>query len=316
MFWKTAKQSSQTAGNVDTAAKQKSKFSNIRTLLFKIQNGGEVRDDFSSTKETGLPESIRPVTIAAMNQKGGCGKTTTVVNLSAALAEQGYRVLVVDMDPQAHASLGLGVASEHFRRSIRDLLLDREVTFGDVMRSTPVANLDILPSSIDLAAAQMDLANLSRGEMALRHCLLPIEKNYDFIFIDCPPTLNLLTLNALCYAKKVLVPVQTHYYALEGMKELFRTIEAMRARFNTELEILGILATLFDKRMSIAGEMLQELRNYFSDSMFETVIHTNVKLIEAPMVQQPITVYAPQSKAAHDFVQLAEEVLRLVTRQN
>ena len=316
MFWKpgnigdTAKQSSQTTVN------QKGRFSNIRALLFGIQNGKGRARDFSAEPETGLPEALRPVTIATMNQKGGCGKTTTVVNLSAALAEQGYRVLVVDMDPQAHASLGLGVALEHFRRSVRDLLLDRNVTFGDVMRSTAVANLDVLPSSIDLAPAQMDLANLSRGEMALRRGLAQVEKNYDFIFIDCPPTLNLLTLNALCYAKKVLVPVQTHYYALEGMKELFKTIETVRARFNAELEVLGILATLFDQRVAIAEEMLQELRNYFSAQMFETVIHTNVKLIEAPMVQQPITVYAPQSKAARDFVGLAEEVVRLVTKQD
>lgn len=304
MFWKP-----ESAGG---GVKQKSKLSNIRSLLFGIRNRNQLDQNFSS--ETGLPETIRPVTIAIMNQKGGCGKTTTVVNLSAALAEQGYRVLVVDMDPQAHASLGLGITLEHFRRSVRDLLLDRNVTFGDVMRSTQVANLDVLPSSVDLAPAQMDLANLPRGEMALRRALAHVEKKYDFIFIDCPPTLNLLTLNALCYAKKVLIPVQTHYYALEGMKELFKTIETVRARFNSELEILGILATLFDKRVAIAEEMLQELRNYFSATMFEMVIHTNVKLIEAPMVQQPITVYAPQSKAAKDFVGLAEEVVRLVTK--
>ncbi|OGX03213.1 MAG: hypothetical protein A3G87_02775 [Omnitrophica bacterium RIFCSPLOWO2_12_FULL_50_11] len=249
-----------------------------------------------------------------MNQKGGCGKTTTVVNLSAALAKGGYRVLVVDMDPQAHASLGLGVRLEAFRRSIYEFLLDDDTTFGDVMRSTSIRGLDVLPSAMKLSEAQLELANIPRGESALKRALKAVEHDYDFIFVDCPPTLNLLTLNALVYAGKVLIPVQTHYYALEGMKELFRTIEAVRKRFNPNLEILGILATLFDQRVTIAVDMLGALRDHFKRQMFETVIHTNVKLIEAPMLREPVISYAPRSSAANDFYCLATEVLDAVTK--
>ncbi|OGW79433.1 MAG: hypothetical protein A3G33_03560 [Omnitrophica bacterium RIFCSPLOWO2_12_FULL_44_17] len=251
-----------------------------------------------------------------MNQKGGCGKTTTVVNLSAALAIKGGKVLVVDLDPQAHATLGLGVSVDKLQRSVYDLLVNPNVVFGDVMRPCQIPGLHILPSASRLASAQLELADIQAGEQALRSKLQNVQQHYDFILLDCPPTLNLLTLNALCYASKVLIPVQTHYYALEGMKELFRTIESVKQQFNPGLETLGILATLYDKRIKIAEEVLHALRDYFGSQMFKTVIHNNVKLIESPMVQQSVITYAPTSLGAIEYQQLAEEVLALVTKSN
>ncbi|MBI4372121.1 MAG: ParA family protein [Candidatus Omnitrophica bacterium] len=276
------------------------------------QNG---HSDLESKQER-LPVHLRPVAISVMNQKGGCGKTTTAVNLSAALAMKGFRVLVVDMDPQAHASLGFGITVEEFRRSVYDLLVDPDAKFGDVMRSTNISGLEVLPSSIRLSSAQLDLANVTRGETALKRSLRHVDKEYDFIMIDCPPTLNLLTLNTLAYASKVLIPVQTHYYALEGMKELFKTIEAVRNRFNPNLEILGILATLYDRRIGVASEMLEALRDYFKSQMFQTVINSSAKLVETPMVHEPVISYAPKSGAAGDFNRLAAEVIHLVTKEN
>jgi chromosome partitioning protein len=284
----------------------KSLFSGIPGISSDVENGSaEVARGTVS-----LPMYLRPMVISIMNQKGGCGKTTTVVNLAASLAQTGYRVLVIDMDPQAHASLGLGVDLEEFRRSIYDLLVDPNTTFGDVMHSTKLDYLDVLPASMRLSGAQLELANLPRGEASLKRALKRAERDYDFILIDCPPTLNLLTLNALVYSKKVLIPIQTHYYALQGMKELFKTLEAVRKRFNSKLEVLGILATLYDKRVTIAAEMLDALRDHFKTQMFETVINNNVKFIEAPMVREPVVSYAPQSSAADDINRLADEVIQ------
>lgn len=295
--------------------KKRSSFQSFLDYLRGAQ--GEIVSGSGETQfQKRLSVHLRPVAVTVMNQKGGCGKTTTVVNLSAAMALQGYRILVVDMDPQAHASLGFGVSVNHLRRSVYDMLLNDKIAFEDIVTPSGIDGLDLLPSTIRLSAAQLELANISRGEMVLKRCLKRVDKNYDFVFIDCPPTLNLLTLNALCYASKVIIPIQTHYYALDGMKELFRTINAVRSQFNPQLDVLGILATLFDKRIQIAVDMLEALRDYFKTQMFETVIHHNVKLIEAPMVQKPVVSYAPGSAAADDFQRLAQEVVALVTKEN
>jgi len=292
------------------------KWFNFKELFFGIQQENGNGNGAKEAERTALPVYLRPVVVATMNQKGGCGKTTTVVNLSAALAKEGYRVLVADMDPQAHASLSLGVVLGEYHRSIYDLMLDENTKFGDIIHATSIRGLDVLPSSMKLSGAQMELANAPRGESALKRCLRDAEKHYDFVFIDCPPTLNMLTLNALVYAKKVLVPVQTHYYALEGMKELFRTIEAVRKRFNPSLEILGILATLFDKRVTIAVDMLGALNEHFKTQMFQTVINMNVKLIEAPMARESVITYAPKSAASRNYRALAGEVIGAVVRAN
>jgi chromosome partitioning protein len=193
-------------------------------------------------------------------------------------------------------------------------LLNDQISFDHVVCSTDVDRLDVLPSSIRLSTAQLELAHISRGELMLKRVLKDVDGNYDFIMIDCPPTLNLLTLNALCYSTKVIIPVQTHYYALDGMKELLRTVNAVRSQFNPQLNVLGILATLFDKRIRIAIEMLDALRDYFKEEMFQAVINYNVKLIEAPMIQKPVVSYAPNSSAASDFQRLAQEIIHLVTK--
>lgn len=300
-------------GCVETEEIKRSGF-DFKNLFSWIGGNGNVGVSDHQERNARVPAEKRPISITTMNQKGGCGKTTTVVNLSASLAIKGARVLVIDMDPQAHATLGLGVVLEDFQRSVYDLMVQPNVIFGDVMRSTKISGLDLLPSTSKLSSAQLELANMPRGEMVLKMKLQEVEKNYDYIFVDCPPTLNLLTLNALSYTKKVLIPVQTHYYALEGMKELFKTIEAVQARFNPDLQIIGILATLFDKRVRIASEMLDALREHFKEQLFTTVIHNNVKLIEAPMVQETVITYAPRSQASIDYQQLADEVIDLVAK--
>jgi chromosome partitioning protein len=291
--------------------KKPNKF-DIRSIFFG--SGKKMGEDRTSPSE--LPERFRPMVISVMNQKGGCGKTTTVVNLSAALTKRGYRVLVIDMDPQAHASLGLGVDKDSNKPTVYDLMLDEATNVFDVIRPSTLQGLDVIPASTRLAEAQLELADQSRGELILKRALKPCHKLYDFIFVDCPPTLNLLTLNALVCAKRILIPVQTHYYAMQGMKDLFHTIEGVRKRFNPRLEILGILACIYDRKVGIAQEMLKTLRDYFQEQMFVTVIHSNGKLIEAPMVRAPISVYAPNSSAARNFDQFATEVINNVTREN
>ena len=302
--------------NTDVITENMKRRSSFQSFMDHLRGRDPVSESGQGQSFKRLPYDLRPIAVTVMNQKGGCGKTTTVVNLSAALAFQGHRVLVVDMDPQAHASLGFGVSVNQLKRSIYDLLLNEKYAFEDIVVSSGIDGLDILPSTVRLSAAQLELAQVSRGEMVLKHCMKKAEKNYDFIFIDCPPTLNLLTLNALCYSTRVLIPVQTHYYALDGMKELFRTISAVRSQFNPNLEVLGILATLFDKRIQIAVDMLEALRDYFKNQMLQTVVHHNVKLIEAPMVQKPVVSYAPTSSASDDFQRLAQEIIQLVTKEN
>lgn len=252
------------------------------------------------------------LTVVVCNQKGGCAKTTTTINLSACLAQRGYRVLVVDLDPQAHASLGLGADIDNLEKSIYDVLIDN-LSLESIIRKTAADNLDIAPSNSILSGAQLELANILGREAVLKIALrkLRLVKDYDFIFLDCSPSLNLITINALVAADSVLIPVQTHYYSLEGMKELFSTIDIVKERLNFELQILGILATLFDSRTKVSYEVLRQIREYFKDTVFKTVIHSNVKLCEAPIYKKPIHLYAPSSQGAKDYRSLAEEVMAL-----
>lgn len=262
----------------------------------------------------GLQTNLLPknLAIAVCNQKGGCAKTTTAVNLSACLAQKGYKVLLIDLDPQAHASLGLGIDVENLEKSIYDVLINN-LTLESIIQRATVDNLDIAAANSILSGAQLELADILGRETVLKIALrkLRLVKNYDFIFLDCSPSLNLITINALVAANSVLIPIQTHYYSLEGMKELFSTIDIVRERLNFELEILGILATLFDTRIKVAHQMLEQIRDYFKDMVFKTVIHNNVKLCEAPIYKKPIHLYDPKSQGAQDYWALSEEVIAL-----
>ena len=253
------------------------------------------------------------ITVAICNQKGGCAKTTTAVNLSACLAQKGYKTLLIDLDPQAHASLGLGVDVENLEKSIYEVLTDN-VNFESVIQKTSVDSLDIAPANSVLSGAQLELADVLGRESVLKIMLrkLKLNREYDLIFIDCCPSLNLLTINALVASDFTVIPIQTHYYSVEGMKELFSTIDIIKERLNFELEILGILATLFDTRTKISHEVLKQIRDYFKDIVFKTVIHENVKLCEAPIYKKPIHVYAPNSRGAGDYWELSDEVIVLL----
>jgi len=248
--------------------------------------------------------------IAVANQKGGCAKTTTSVNLSGCLAHKGFRVLLIDLDPQAHASLGLGIDKDNVEKTIYDVLMNN-IALGDVIIKTQVEGLDVAPSNSMLSGAQLELATVLGRESVLRISVrkLLLKQDYDFIVFDCNPSLNLVTINALVAADSILIPIQTHYYSLEGMKELFSTIDIVRERLNPELQILGILATLYDTRTKISAKMLEQIREYFKGMVFNTVIRNNVRLCEAPIYKKPIHAYDGRSAGALDYFGLTEEVI-------
>ncbi|MBI1871090.1 MAG: ParA family protein [Chlamydiae bacterium] len=248
--------------------------------------------------------------IAIANQKGGCGKTTTAINLSAYLASRGMKTLLVDLDPQGHATLGLGVRPDRLEKTIYDVLTARTNLSGVILQ-TPVSGLDLAPSNILLSGADIDLVNVIGRENVLRDYLLPLTASYEYIIIDCSPSLSILTVNALTAADSVLIPIQTHYYAMEGMKQLFSTIDLVKKRLNQHLSILGILPTLYDSRTNIAKEVLEGIRSFFKEKVFQTVIHVNTRLTEAPSAGEAIITYDPKSTGARDYSQLAEEVLLL-----
>lgn len=254
------------------------------------------------------------VRIAVINQKGGCGKTTTAINLSACLAEMGYQVLLVDLDPQAHATLGLGVTGDDLEYSIYHLLMRGDLSLMKVMQATYHKNLKLLPANGLLASAQMELVSVPQRDRVLKSRLDELGDLFDLVVMDCPPSLNLLAINALTAATQVIIPIQTQYYSLDGMRELFKTLEMIRGNSNGRLEILGILPTLFDARTKLNRAMLQAIQEYFRTQVFETVVCLNAALAECPMMGQPITRYAPGSRGAGDYRRLAEEVIARVTR--
>ena len=249
--------------------------------------------------------------IAVTNQKGGCGKTTTAINLSACIAEKGHKVLLVDFDPQSHASIGMGLDVYQLKKSMYDVITNTDIRLAEVVQPTTVANLAMAPANIMLSGAELDLINVIGRESVLKDRLDETHGIYDYVFIDCPPSLGLLTVNALTSSQEVLIPVQTHYYPLEGVKQLLNTVNLVKRRLNHRLEILGFLPTLYDMRTNISKDVLKGIREHFGDKVFNTVINTNVKLTEAPSSGKPITHYAPESRGAQDYNQLAEEVLSL-----
>ncbi|MBF0687484.1 MAG: ParA family protein [Cellulomonas sp.] len=247
--------------------------------------------------------------IAMCNQKGGVGKTTTTINLAAALAEYGRRVLIVDFDPQGAASVGLGISPHELDRTIYNLLMERDADIHEIIRHTAVPNLDLLPANIDLSAAEVQLVGEVARESVLARVLRPVMDEYDVVFIDCQPSLGLLTVNALTASHGVLIPLECEFFALRGVALLIETIEKVRDRLNPRLEVDGILATMYDSRTLHAREVVTRVREAFGDTLLHTVIGRTVKFPDATVAAEPITQYAPTHAGAEAYRQLARELV-------
>lgn len=246
--------------------------------------------------------------LAVVNQKGGVGKTTTAINLSAALALEGLRALLIDCDPQANSTGGYGFVRDDQRKSIYEILTG-ECTLSEAILTTEIETLSLVPSSKNLIGANVELIQNEQRAFQLRDALKPGREKFDFIILDCPPALDLLTLNALVAADRLLVPMQAEYFALEGISELVHTLERVRESFNPKLEIEGVLLTMYDDRTNLAQQVTENLREFFKDKLLKTVIPRNVRLAEAPSYGKPVMLYDPRSRGAESYQGLAEELL-------
>ena len=249
--------------------------------------------------------------IAIFNQKGGVGKTTTNINLAACLALKGKKTLVLDIDPQGNTTSGLGVSKRGLEDTVYNILVDKDYDIRNAIIKTDVENLDLIPASVDLAGAEVELVQVDQRETALKKGLEQIKGDYDYIFIDCPPSLGLLTINSLAAVDSVLIPIQCEFYALEGVSQLVSTIDLVKKSLNPELEIQGVILSMFDGRTNLSAQVVQEVKKYFGDKVYTTVIPRNVRLAEAPSYGLPITAYDPKSKGAEAYMDFAEEFLEL-----
>ena len=255
-------------------------------------------------------ESHGPATILAMcNQKGGVGKTTSTINMGAALAEFGRKVLLVDLDPQGALSAGLGIPHEDLDLTVYNLIIDSDTDVRDAIHHTSVPGLDLVPANIDLSAAEIQLVNEVGREQALGRALRPVRRDYDFIIVDCQPSLGLLTVNALTIAQGVIIPMECEYFSLRGLALLTDTVGKVRDRLNFDLEVLGILVTMFDRRTLHAREVMERLIEVFGDTVFDTVITRTVRFPETSVAGEPITRWAPKSPGADQYRDLAREVI-------
>ena len=247
-------------------------------------------------------------TIAVTNQKGGVGKTTTAINLAACLAEEGKKVLIVDADPQGNTTSGLGLEKNKIENTVYEMMLG-EITIDEIMKDTCVKDLKILPSNMNLSGAEIELIGTDKREYILKEQLEIVKDRFEFIIIDCPPSLNIITINALTSADTVLVPIQCEYFALEGLEQLLHTINLVKQRLNPEIDLEGVVFTMFDARTNLSLEVVEEVKKSLGSSVYRTIIPRNVRLGEAPSHGLPITMYDPKSKGAESYRLLAEEVI-------
>ncbi len=245
--------------------------------------------------------------IAVTNQKGGVGKTTTAVNTSAGIAKLGYRVLLIDTDPQGNATSGVGVDKRSVKYSSYSIMVD-EVRAEDAVVHTEFENLDVIPSSIELAAAELELADFEHREARLKNALAAVKPEYDYILIDCPPSLGLITTNALCASDTILVPIQPEYYALEGLSQLIATVRLVKRKYNPYLEIEGVLLTMYDGRLNLTQQVVQEVKKFFPKKVFSSVIPRGVRLSEAPSFGMPVMYFDKSCKGASAYMDLAREI--------
>jgi len=246
--------------------------------------------------------------IAIANQKGGVGKTTTAINLSSCLADKGQKVLSIDMDPQGNMTSGLGVDKDEAEKTVYDLIIG-EADINEVIQKNVMDNLDVIPTNIDLSAAEIELIGIDDKEYIVRNAVHKVKDNYDFIIIDCPPSLSMLTINAMTTADSVLVPIQCEYYALEGLSQLMHTVQLVKERLNPVLEMEGVVFTMYDARTNLSLQVVENVKDNLHQNIYKTIIPRNIRLAEAPSYGMPINKYDPKSAGSDAYMRLADEVI-------